>query len=154
MSSLKEPNLLYFAYGSNMSKSQLTRRCPSAKKLSLAYLDGYEFVFNRRGSHRPGGVASIVETNHPGSRVYGVVWELSQPDILILDQIEDPKAYKRIDVEVHSLEGQRYSCQSYIAYPEAAHIPPNSDYFAIVYGAAKELGLPQTYLDHIASLQF
>ena len=39
----------YFAYGSNMSKTQMLERCPSAHFRGVAILDGWEWIINERG---------------------------------------------------------------------------------------------------------
>lgn len=39
----------YFAYGSNMSTTQMLERCPSSTVIGLAYLHGYEWLINERG---------------------------------------------------------------------------------------------------------
>ena len=41
---------LYFAYGSNMSVGQMRARCPAARAVGPAQLDGWRFFINRRGT--------------------------------------------------------------------------------------------------------
>ena len=38
--------MLYFAYGSNLDVQQMALRCPRARKLGRARLDGYELKFD------------------------------------------------------------------------------------------------------------
>src|ERR1700730_15310057 len=64
---------LHFAYGSNMSRALMRRRCPGARALGPARLDGWRFVIMR------GGYASIVP--EPGGAVHGVVWSLTPRDL-------------------------------------------------------------------------
>lgn len=37
---------LYFAYGSNMDTGQMAHRCPGARKVGIALLNGYRFIIN------------------------------------------------------------------------------------------------------------
>ncbi|KAF4336719.1 hypothetical protein FBEOM_9419 [Fusarium beomiforme] len=41
--------VLYFAYGSNLSTEQMRRRCPYSTPIGLAYLKGWKWIINGRG---------------------------------------------------------------------------------------------------------
>ncbi|KAI8629836.1 hypothetical protein F5Y19DRAFT_432117 [Xylariaceae sp. FL1651] len=41
--------VLYFAYGSNLSTTQMRQRCPRSPSIGLAYLSGWAWVINERG---------------------------------------------------------------------------------------------------------
>jgi gamma-glutamylcyclotransferase len=41
--------ILYFAYGSNLSSSQMLKRCPNSTPVGLGYLSGWEWFVNTRG---------------------------------------------------------------------------------------------------------
>jgi gamma-glutamylcyclotransferase (GGCT)/AIG2-like uncharacterized protein YtfP len=79
-------NLIYFAYGSNMSTAQMNERCPDAVKIGVATLPGYEFIINGRG------VAGIVE-KHDAS-VLGICWKISSEDKDTLDRCEGANLVK------------------------------------------------------------
>ena len=49
--------LLYFAFGSNLSSTQMRSRCPGAAAVGLAFLPGYDFIINERG------FANVVPSN-------------------------------------------------------------------------------------------
>ncbi|MCE7891177.1 MAG: gamma-glutamylcyclotransferase, partial [Sorangiineae bacterium PRO1] len=57
----------YFAYGSNLGQSALRERCPSARQLGVARVEGFRLGFTRRSEKRRGGVADLVPA--PGSVV-------------------------------------------------------------------------------------
>src|SRR5690348_3964227 len=57
---------VYFAYGSNMHRSAMKRRCPGACALGPAVLQGYRFFVGLDGW---GSV-----TASPGHAVHGVLW--------------------------------------------------------------------------------
>ena len=137
----------YFAYGSNMGLRQMISRCPSAIMVSVAALPDHRIVFNRKGTYRPGGVASVAEA--PGERVYGVVWKLSKSDFESLDETEDPKAYRRTTVLVHTLAGRPYECHIYIAFPNGPDVP-DSSYLEELIKVAGESELP---LEYVAQLE-
>jgi hypothetical protein len=50
----------YFAYGSNMSSTQIKKRCPSVRFVCAAELRGFRLGFTRFSEKRNGGVADIV----------------------------------------------------------------------------------------------
>jgi hypothetical protein len=71
---------LYFAYGSNMNSAAMAGRCPDARAVGPARLDGYRFFIGLEGwgSVRPSA----------GNRVHGVLWRLSPRDIAALHAYE------------------------------------------------------------------
>jgi gamma-glutamylcyclotransferase len=87
-----EPTL-YFAYGSNLSLSQMSSRCPSSTPLGIASLKNHKWIINTRG------FANII----PGqSEVWGLVYSLTPTDINRLDKNEGvPWAYTK---ETHEIE--------------------------------------------------
>ena len=82
---------LYFAYGSNMNLEQMSRRCPKAKVVGTAFLEGYELLF--RGS-RQSAVATIEPKTD--SRVPIVIWQITPSDEEALDRYEGfPHLYRK-----------------------------------------------------------
>jgi gamma-glutamylcyclotransferase (GGCT)/AIG2-like uncharacterized protein YtfP len=71
---------LYFAYGSNMNRSAMKRRCPDARAIGLAVLEGYRFFVGLEGW---GSVAPSA-----GDVVHGVLWRLTPRDIAALHAYE------------------------------------------------------------------
>jgi len=139
----------YFAYGSNMCPDQMVARCPSAIKTSTGVLPDMRLVFNRRGTYRPGSVASLEPA--PGERVYGVIWKMSTQEFARLDEAEDPTAYRREEATVYSLQGMPYACHLYIALPNAED-SPDPEYLAHMLKCAKDAGLPTGYLRALEAL--
>lgn len=143
----------YFSFGSNMSTPQMRKRCPSAERVGIGIIQQYELVFNRKGSYRPGGVASIVPSEDPDQYVYGVIWKLTSKDLEELDNIEDPKAYERITIDVQLLGDQIYSCQTYISFPQANYVIPDPHYLELLLEAARAADLPQDYIELISKFR-
>lgn len=81
--------LLYFAFGSNLSSTQMRSRCPGAAAVALAFLPGYDFIINERGFANvvPSTTATSAATTTPGDEargkdgggVYGVLYRLASP---------------------------------------------------------------------------
>lgn len=113
-------------------------------------MPNYKLVFNRKGTYRPGGVASIERSGEQESSMYGIIWRLCSQDLLELDRIEDPKAYERVPIEAQLLDGGTYECQTYPAYPEATHVSPDPEYLDLLLQAAKPSGLPDDYVQRIS----
>jgi len=144
---------LNFAYGSNMSEEQMQKRCPSARKVGVAYLLGHNLVFNRKGSYRDGGVASIMPSDKPTDRVYGIIWALNDEDVQMLDEIEDPTAYKRKLIYVVGDDGTEIECHTYVAIPQADYVVPDREYLSILLSAAHSQGLPDDYIKTISKFR-
>lgn len=86
----------YIAYGSNLNLEQMAHRCPTAKVVGSAKLQGYELLF--RGGY--GGAVATVEKKK-GSFVPVLVWELKPSDELALDRYEGyPNFYCKEMVKV------------------------------------------------------
>jgi hypothetical protein len=71
---------LYFAYGSNMDRSAMKRRCPGARAVGPAVLDDYRFFVGIDGW---GSVSAS-----RGDVVHGVLWRLTPRDIAALHAYE------------------------------------------------------------------
>jgi cation transport regulator ChaC len=78
---------LHFAYGSNMCRAAMGRRCPGAVALGPAILEGWRFVIG------VGGHGSIEPA--PGGIVHGVLWRLGARDLAAIN------AYEGVDTGVY-----------------------------------------------------
>ena len=94
---------LYFGYGSNLWKEQMSLRCPESTYLGVARLPGYRWIIYDRG------YANIVKTStnststeRQGDEVFALVYSLTRSDESRLDRNEGvPRAYQKdiLDVE-------------------------------------------------------
>src|ERR1700754_4961477 len=108
--------MLHFAYGSNMSRVLMQRRCPTAAAIGVARLDGWRFIVTRDG------YASI--TPAPGAAVQGVLWRLAPRDLAAVNAYEslDSGLYRRRMVGVvHG--GQRVAALVYVGRERRAGRP-------------------------------
>src|SRR5712692_1854169 len=79
---------LHFAYGSNMSRALMRGRCPAARALGAASLEGWRFVITRDG------YASLVRDC--GALVHGVLWRLTPRDLAALHAYEQSAYLRRV----------------------------------------------------------
>ncbi|KAK4233288.1 hypothetical protein C8A03DRAFT_19607, partial [Achaetomium macrosporum] len=107
------PTVLYFAFGSNLWKEQMARRCPNSPFVGIGRLRGYEWFINARrfANIAPIGALPSSRQGNPGnpdiqsadydSEVWGLVYELSPSDEAQLDRNEGvPRAYQKQMVKV------------------------------------------------------
>ena len=73
----------YLAYGSNLNIGQMKFRCPTARVVGTAEIDGYELLF--KGS-KSGSYLTIEPRE--GATVPVAVWEVQEQDELNLDRYE------------------------------------------------------------------
>ena len=86
----------YLAYGSNLNMRQMSRRCPTAKPLGTATLEGWTLLF--KGSKS--GSYLTIEPKEGASVPVGV-WEISERDEGYLDVYEGyPNFYYKKELEV------------------------------------------------------
>lgn len=103
----------YFAYGSNMSPSELNAYCPNSKFINIARLDGYRLEFTRFSHRRQGGVADIVP--HEGQTIWGVLYEVPGSEGSSLDRKEGyPSTYEKAKGTVATNDGAKIEAMTYI----------------------------------------
>ncbi len=136
---------LYFAFGSNMSPRQTPRRCPGARPVGPARLEGWRLLITSRGG------ASIAPD--PEGITHGVLWRFEARHIGLMDRWEGVAVgvYHRRWLRVIGPEERELTALTYVSFnrypgsPRASYI--NS---AMLYGAAA-FGLPEHYHDEIRS---
>lgn len=124
-------NYIVFAYGSNMNHRQMALRCPDARPVCVARLDGYRLTFAGHNARWGGGVATIVPARRGG--VTGVVWRLSEQDLKRLDEFEGyPFVYDRAPVIVRSpRRADEIWCHTYVKNV-AQETTPSEDYLRTI----------------------
>jgi hypothetical protein len=124
----------------------MKKRTPEAEYVGVGYVEDHDLVFNRKGSYRPGGVASIVPV--VGVRAYGVIWAISPEELAEMDRIEDPNAYERVSKTVVTVDGRHLDCNVYVALPQG-DIPADQPYLELIIKAAETAMLPAEWIDRI-----
>jgi gamma-glutamylcyclotransferase (GGCT)/AIG2-like uncharacterized protein YtfP len=133
---------LHFAYGSNMSRALMGRRCPGARALGPARLDGWRFTIMGEG------YASIMPA--PGAAVHGVVWRLSPRDLAALNAYESLHRGLYVRRVLPVMVGARRRAALVYVAPGRAPGRPQPGYQELLVAAAREWGLPA---DYIAALE-
>jgi gamma-glutamylcyclotransferase (GGCT)/AIG2-like uncharacterized protein YtfP len=144
---------IYFAYGSNLCPDQMAVRCPDHEILSTAILHDYQLCFPRSATFRNGGVAGI--RPQQDSKVWGVVYRMSDTDIIHLDKIEDLGiCYNKAKISVQVSQGL-IEAFSYVAIDEkGTHLPTRTYLDIILKGLnSRATEIPKEYIDYVASFQ-
>ena len=117
---------IYLAYGSNMNIEQMACRCPDAKLLGTAVLDGYRLMFRRK--RRP--VATIEKEK--GCSVPVVLWRITETCEESLDEYEGyPFLYTKIDVSL-PFNGEQITAMAYVMTPGQELGAPHDDYYQTI----------------------
>lgn len=137
---LYDDSIYYVAYGSNLNKEQMIRRCPSAKVAGTAYLKDYKLKFNL--------YLTIEESI--GTSVPIGIWKITRNDEQSLDRYEGyPHVYRKeyIDIEVNNIIRK---CIIYIMndIPERKDVPPTKEYFDRCKKGYEDFGFDIMYLQN------
>ncbi len=130
--------ILHFAYGSNMSRSLMWRRCPGAQEVGAAAIRGWRFIISLDGY---GSIAP-----RPGGVVHGVVWRLGPRDLAAINAYEslDSGLYVRRTLPVR-YRRQIMPALVYISRRQGEG-RPRPGYMAVVEDAARDWQLPKQYI--------
>jgi hypothetical protein len=134
---------LYFAYGSNMDRAAMARRCPAATPLGPARLEGFAFRINQDG------YATIVALG--GRVVHGVLWRLKARDCTALDVYEAVAEglYQRSSVRIGFGE-RTLKAMTYVA-ARSLEGRPRPLYQEAVVRAADDWALPPAYVQELVT---
>ena len=130
---------LYVAYGSNLCKSQMRRRCLSAKPLGRFILKDARLVFR---------VYADVEYC-PGAEVPCGLWSINQADERVLDQYEGtthPNGYFK-EYLLLKYAGRPRKALIYLMRSADGIAPPSKGYYETVFQGYEDFGLDRKYLD-------
>jgi len=144
--------IYYFAYGSNMAPNVMARLCPEHRFLGVARLDGYRIAFTRRSVRTGTGVADIVA--EAGSTVWGVLYEIGEGDVAILDRKEGHGwAYVREPFTVRLESGAEQQAVAYtVRTKESSPVRPSRAYVGSLVNAARERELLASYIRHLEAM--
>ena len=122
----------YLAYGSNLNKRQMKRRCPDAVPVGAVTIMDYELVFC--------GVATI--ELKPGASVQCGIWKITAEDEKRLDVYEGyPRLYVKQDFTVE-VNGKIIQAMAYVMTdgirPKS---PPPTDYLMTIMEGYADFGL-------------
>ena len=135
--------MLYFAFGSNLHKKQMKRRCKDSKYIGCYTLKNYKLSF-RTGSYSRGimkmGVADIEKKRN--SKVLGEIYNISKRDEKKLDVYEDfPTLYIK---KYFKILGKKV--MFYYMPRKSRHVSPSKRYLNIIIKGYKDCGYRDTYI--------
>ena len=157
----------YFAYGSNLNSRAVSEWCrhyghrpPTLKTGKPAILDNYRLGFPIYSDYWGGGIADIVYD--PGKYVMGVLFDLTEAEVAVLDQKVGRKLdthgkevgiYGRIEVKVSPLgKGEAVKAHTYQGISvDRYHIPPTQHYMDLVIQGAYTYGLSMMWISYLQS---
>lgn len=128
---------LYIAYGSNLDKSQMQYRCPTAIPVAVSTLPNYRLVFQ---GHAYGAHANVIPEE--GREVPVAIWEIGPIDEAALDRYEGvaggyyTKEYMTIDVN-----GEPQEALIYIMAPNP-YGNPTIQYLETIARGYRDFNLP------------
>jgi len=147
-----DDRMLYFAYGSNLSISQMKRRCPGSKLVRKGMLKGHKIDFTRYSVGWSGGVADVIKDHR--ENVWGLIYSLSYKDLKKLDGYEGyPTCYNRKLVTIHSINSQlTKNVWVYYVTKKGNYSAPSKKYLGIIKGAAHNYNFPKYYCETLRAV--
>jgi hypothetical protein len=135
--------MLYFAYGANMERAAMARRCPAAVALGCARLAGWRYAI-------ADGYGSIARA--PGSCVHGVLWRLTPRDLAALNAFEslDSGLYRRAMLTIEA-GPNRLRALAYVGCRRGKR-RPMPGYQERIIAAAQDWRLPDFYVAELRRL--
>ena len=132
---------LYFAYGSNLWPPQLRSKCPSAREVGSAVLQGWAPVYDKPSAV---GSAKLSIKNQVGARVHGAIYQIDYTERAALDRAE-PR-YRPVVVKVIGGSGESSDVLTYQWVDEPVSETPYDWYVSMVLMGAHQHGLPDDYV--------
>jgi cation transport regulator ChaC len=148
-----DSTLWYFAYGSNLDpRTFLGRRRMQPLETRIGVLHDFELRFDLPVGPGERGVANVAP--RLGDLVWGALYQLTQADADRLDRTEGVHVgfYRRFAVEVRTAEGEVLSAFTYRSEAKRTERKPSSRYLGLLLAGARELGLPDEYIERLRSL--
>ena len=108
----------FFIYSDCLNPTQLKRRAPEHQFVCKAYLGDHAVQFCRWSSQWRCGLGSVAPS--PGERVWGIVVEITEEDLKLLDEFEDEVpagAFRHLPVTVVTEEGEKMLVTTHAATP-------------------------------------
>ena len=137
----KTSETMYFAYGSNLSISQMDKRCRDNIALDIGRLNGYRWIISNRG------YANVIESEN--DYVLGRIYEINNTDEASLDEAEGVKlvnsGYDRTTLPI-VVDGVSYDCLVYVD-PINHEGPPKDEYVNRINLGLADSEFPTEYVE-------
>lgn len=125
----------YAAYGSNLDLHQMKRRCPTARRLAVGFVEDWTMVFCHMDGQAYATIRPAKEDHVPV-----LLWKIDDEAEKALDIYEAyPQLYYKAELPVRFADGSCVSAMIYIMNPGSQPGIPSSRYIKSIY---------QGYLDN------
>jgi gamma-glutamylcyclotransferase len=133
--------IMYFAYGSNLSFSQMHKRCPDNIRLNVGRLNGYRWIISSRG------YANVVKSDP--DYVLGRIYKINKHDEASLDEKEGynsvPSCY---DKEILPIIVDGISCNCFVYVdPVVQEGHPKNEYIDRINAGLVDSRFPDEYVE-------
>lgn len=135
---------LYFAYASNLSRAQMTERCPGAQAVERARIPDHRLGFVGHSGSWGGATATILLA--PGETLWGALYEV---DEACLDELgrREGAAYTLSRTQVVREDGSRTRVFLFVRVREFDERPPSEHYVQTIRRGYADWGLDTGGLD-------
>ena len=145
--------VLYFSYGSNMSRKRIQKRIPSARFVAVVCLSDHVLQFHKVSKRDNSAKCDIIEAKNPNDCVFGVLYRIRADELPVLDKYEGfKKGYGKKTVTVKNSDRALIQAFTYYATIIDSSLKPYHWYKEHVIRGAKENGLPKEYIQKIADI--
>lgn len=150
--STQREQVLYFAYGSNMSSKRLQARVPSASFYARARLHGHQLRFHKHSTVDNSAKCDAFKTGEADDVTHGILFLFNADEQAKLDSCEGV-GYKITQVEVELEDGKRVTALTYLAIHIEPRLRPYPWYKRHVLEGAREHALPAGYIAWIEAVE-
>ncbi|ASU35571.1 gamma-glutamylcyclotransferase family protein [Mucilaginibacter xinganensis] len=148
--------MVLFAFAAYMDVNEFAKTVPSAKKIGVARLPGYNFVFNKTADDQS-SKANIAPSADPLAVVWGLLIELNDNE---RSNFYNGGAWQ-IDFKLEHVscldeDDKIHMAEAFVAQPHAlnTHLLPFDWYHARLVQLATNAGLPKEYVKQMAQMPF
>jgi gamma-glutamylcyclotransferase (GGCT)/AIG2-like uncharacterized protein YtfP len=147
-------SILYAAYGSNMSETQMSIRCPDSRLIGAGWLPAFKLIFDSYSSNWLGAVADVEPTGDHAMMVPIALYDISPRDLSRLDEFEGyPAKYNRRMMNVMLKNGQHASALVYYLMNnhKGTYGKPSDKYFKQIRSAYIRFKFAVSKLDDVVA---
>ena len=128
-------NRSFATYGAGLNRTEMAKRCPTARLIGSSILRNYRLMF--RGSHAV-AVANIEPAK--GCSVPMLIWEITLADETVLDLHEGyPHLFEKQQLRIR-LDGKLVNCMAYVMRGDRPLGKPSAFYYSAVLEGYKAAG--------------
>jgi len=147
---LPKPDIYCFGYGANLNIERFKKYDMNVEAVGIARLENFALKFSLPCEYLGKGFASVEPEE--GKEVWGMLFKMDRPSLLLLDIMEWAvlNQYRRVKVNVKAADGKEYEAFVYRArYPKEGLLP-STEYKNAILKSSRELKCPENYISEIA----